>query len=429
MIVSTQAPRLNLDVNLFTQLLIYRGGRLALVRDGGRLKASLSGFEELCREVEALSDFADHEAIFLQVAPSSGKLMAAFVHKTCRGPAAGGTRAWSYPNLESFFRDGLRLSRGMTQKNALAQLWWGGGKGLVHDIGRLSLFHRGRLFRQYGRFVSNLQGYYFTAKDVGIHPEDIAEMYRTTRFITCIPPEYGGSGDPSRMTSIGVFRGIEAVREHLDSPPWESLTFVLQGLGEVGFHLLRQLVETGAKVKAFDIKDERCLKVSREFPGVEVSCSGAETVLEEACDILVPCALGGILNEKSIPRLRTKAICGAANNQLADPERDGQALVRRNILYAPDFLVNRMGIVGCADEPTGWLSDDPAILRHLGKEWSGGVYALTGEVLAKAKKADVSPHFIAVQIADELAEDTNPMFGHRGPLQAQQVFQRWKNVR
>ncbi len=425
MTLTTLSPKLSLDVNQFTQLLIYRGGRLALISDGDRLKASLSGFEDLCEEVQALSDFSEHEAIFFQVAPSSGRLMAAFLHRTCRGPGAGGTRSWRYPNLESFFRDGLRLSKGMTQKNALAHLWWGGGKGLIHDSGKLDLFQRGRLFRQFGRFVSALQGYYFTAKDVGIHPEDIAEMYRTTRFITCIPPEYGGSGDPSRMTAQGVFRGIEATREQLGAPDWRELSFTVQGLGEVGSHLVSLLHETGATIRAFDIKEERVLKTARMYPNLEVACRGDEDVLFEPCDILVPCALGGVLNSRTIPKLQTKAVCGAANNQLKDPASDGARLVERGILYAPDFLVNRMGIVGCADEPMGWLDDDPQVLAHLTHEWEGGVYALTRKVLIEAKERKLSSHLVAEELADRMSLEHHPLFGHRGLLQARQIFERW----
>lgn len=414
-----------LTVEQFTRALQSRGGRLALINEGGLVRASLSGFETLSTELMAHADFADHEAIFLEVSPSTDRLMAAFVHRTLRGPAAGGTRAWNYPSMESFLRDGLRLSRGMTHKNASAHLWWGGGKGLVHGIDALSPTDRGRLFREYGRFISTLRGCYFTAKDVGTTSNDVAEIYRTTRFVTCIPPEYGGSGNPSGATAEGVLRGIEAVAEMMGHATLQGLTVAVQGLGEVGSRLVWMLLQSGAKVKAFDPDQKRCQDVARLSPHVKVECRGDDGVLAVECDILAPCALGGILNDSTIPTIKAKAVCGAANNQLAVPDRDGLALKKRGILYAPDFIVNRMGIVGCADEPFGFLEDDPDILRHLDKTWEGGVFLTTKRVLSEAAAHDSTPNFEAVKLAEELSMQPHPMRGHRAYQQACQVARDW----
>jgi glutamate dehydrogenase/leucine dehydrogenase len=413
-----------LTVEQFTRALASRGGRIALVCTDGEVRASLTGFEMLSTELQRHQDFAEHEAVFLQVSPSTERLMGAFVHRTMRGPAAGGTRSWSYESMESFLRDGLRLSRGMTHKNASAHLWWGGGKGLVHGAADLSPAQRGRLFREYGRFVSSLRGCYFTAKDVGTSSDDVAEIYRTTRFVTCIPPEYGGSGNPSGTTAEGVLRGMEAVCEVMGCR-LEDLVVGVQGLGEVGSRLTVMLLQCGARVKACDPNPGRCSDVARLSPRVEVECRKDDAVLAADVDLLAPCALGGILNERTIPTIRAKAVCGAANNQLASPDRDGLALKRRGILYAPDFIVNRMGIVGCADEPFGWLENDADILRHLDKSWSGGVFGTTKRILLDAAEHDSTPHFEAVKLAEELSLELHPMRGHKAFQQACQVARAW----
>ena len=415
-----------LSVEQFTRALASRGGRIAVINKNGELRASLSGFEMLSTELMWHADFADHEAIFFQVSPSSGRLMGAFVHRTIRGPAAGGTRCWSYDSMESFLRDGLRLSRGMTHKNASANLWWGGGKGLLHGADTLTPELRALLFREYGRFVSSLRGCYFTAKDVGTSSDDVAEIYRTTRFVTCIPPEYGGSGNPSGTTAEGVLRGIEAVTEVLGRN-LPDMVIGVQGLGEVGSRLTVMLLQAGARVKAFDPDAKRCQDVARLSSRVQVECRSDEGVLATKMDLFAPCALGGILTEQTIPTLKAKAVCGAANNQLASPDRDGLALKRRGILYAPDFIVNRMGIVGCADEPFGWVENDPEILRHLDKDWPGGVFQMTKQVLADATTHNSTPHFEAVKLAEAMSLEPHPLRGHRAFLQANQVWRDWSN--
>lgn len=415
----------HLSVEQFTRALASRGGRLALIWADGQLRPSLTGFETLSTELFHHVDFAEHEAIFLQVSPTTQRLMGAFVHRTRRGPAAGGTRSWSYPTMESFLRDGLRLSRGMTHKNASANLWWGGGKGVIHGADSLAPAERALLFREYGRFVSTLRGCYFTAKDVGTSSADVAEIFRTTRFVTCIPPEYGGSGNPSGATATGVLRGIEAVCEAMQRPHLQDLVVCVQGLGEVGSRLVKSLLEAGAIVKAFDPDPKRCQNVARLSPKITVECRKDDSVLATEADLLAPCALGGVLHESTIPTLRVRAICGAANNQLASPDRDGLALKRRGILYAPDFIVNRMGIVGCADEPFGSVDGDPLILRHLDRHWEGGVYQMTLRLLRQAEAHQSTPHFEAVKLAEEMSLELHPLYGHRAYNQATQVWQEW----
>ncbi len=420
---------LALPIEDFGSLLADYGGRVAFLNRNNTLVASIPGLEPICRALEKHRDFVDHEAFFLAVSSSTQRLMGAFIHRTARGPAAGGTRSWTYSDLESFLRDGLRLSRGMTHKNATSSLWWGGGKGVIHDVASLDPASRGRLFREYGRFISDLRGCYFAAKDVGTTSDDVAEVFKTTRFVTCIPVEYGGSGSPSKATAAGVLAGIEAIVDLLGILSLQGLTVVVQGLGDVGSHLVKMLLERDVRIRAFDPNPQRCADVARLSENVDVSCRGDEDTLFTHGDLLAPCALGGILNERTVPRLRVRGICGAANNQLEVSPRDGEALVGRGILYAPDFIVNRMGIVNCANESLGWLDDDPAIQRHLDKEWDGSVYQMTKKILAEAADKGTTPEAEAVNLAETMSMIVHPINGHRAFLQAEEVTQAWSASR
>lgn len=420
---------LALPVEEFASLLADFGGRVAFLNRNNNLVASLPGCEPICHALERHRDFAEHEAFFLAVSPSTQRLMGAFLHRTDRGPGAGGTRSWTYSNLESFLRDGLRLSRGMTHKNATSSLWWGGGKGVIHDVSSLDPASRSRLFREYGRFISDLRGCYYAAKDVGTTSDDVAEVYKTTRFVTCIPVEYGGSGSPSKATAAGVLSGIEAVVDLLGKPGLQGLDVVIQGLGDVGSHLVEMLLKRDVRITAFDPNPKRCADVARLSENVQVSCRGDEDTLFTQCDILAPCALGGILNEQTIPHLRAAGVCGAANNQLEVPSRDGNALMRRGILYAPDFIVNRMGIVGCANESSGWLDNDPDIQRHLDKEWDGSIYQMTKKILMEAANKKTTPEAEAVKLAETMSKIAHPINGHRAFLQAEEVTQSWTDFR
>ncbi len=395
---------------------------LAWDEEAGTVRASHDVLAPLARLLaEDTRDFDRHEGVFAQVAPETGTLQGAFVHRTCRGQAAGGVRFWRYDTVEDWLRDGLRLARGMTQKNALAGLWWGGGKGVMvretaPDLADPAV--RRKVYEEYGEFMTSLRGCYVTAEDVGTSVEDMAAVFSRTRFTTCIPPELGGSGNPSVPTARGVLRGMEAALHHLGMGTLEGKSVALQGLGHVGAPLADFLVKKGvARIVGADIDPGLVRAANERHPGVmeaRVVERGDMSILHEEVDIVAPCATGGILNPGTIPGIRARIVCGAANNQLEDMDRDDLLLLERGVLYMPDFLVNRMGIVNCADEQYGYVTDDPAIERHLGDEWESGIYRLALAVLAEAEENRVPPARVARKLADRRSLETHPVWGHRG---------------
>lgn len=409
----------------FCELLARQGiRRFFLVWDetAGRVQASHPALEPLARLLEDdRRDFDRHEGVFVQVAPRTGVLQGAFVHRTCRGQGAGGVRYWRYDTMEDYLRDGLRLARGMTHKNALAGLWWGGGKGVIaRGTGRGSAdpaIRRG-IYEEYGDFITSLQGCYVTAEDVGTSVEDMAAIYTRTRFTTCIPPALGGSGNPSVPTARGVVRGMEAALRHLGRGTLAGKTVAIQGLGHVGEPLVGFLAEKGVRrIVGSDIDPGR-RELAARFPGLELEVRiverGDNSILGEPADVVAPCATGGILSPSTIPAIQAPIVCGAANNQLEDPERDDTLLQERGILYLPDFLVNRMGIVNCADEQYGSLEDDPHIESHLGDTWDNSVFNLSLKVLEEAGRSGRTPARVALDLAEERSRDLHPIWGHRG---------------
>jgi glutamate dehydrogenase/leucine dehydrogenase len=416
---------LSLDTQRFCEFLTQQGiRRFFLVWDAAerRLRASHPALSPLARAVESdQRDFDEHEGVFMQVAPETGVLQGAFVHRTCRGQAAGGVRFWTYDTVEDYLRDGLRLGRGMGHKNALAGLWWGGGKGVMaRGTGRAEdPSARRRVYEEYGQFMSSLRGCYVTAEDVGTCVDDMAAIASRTRFTTCAPQALGGSGNPSVPTALGVVRGMEAALAHLGMGAIQGKTVAMMGTGNVGEPMIGFLRERGVKrIVATDIDGARLERIRAKFSGMDLVLRQVDrsdrSVLAEEVDIVAPCATGAILGPETIPAIRAKIVCGAANNQLEDPNRDDRALAERGVLYMPDFLVNRMGIVNCADEQYGYVDEDPLFQRHLGTEWDNGIYNLSLCILADAKRTGKTPARIAVELADERAREKHPIWGHRG---------------
>jgi glutamate dehydrogenase/leucine dehydrogenase len=367
-------------------------------------------------------DFSGHEGLFFQVTDRYDTLQGAFVHRTCRGQAAGGVRYWTYGSVEDFLRDGLRLARGMTHKNALAGLWWGGGKGVMArrpDIDHDNPEVRKYLYGEYGRFISSLRGCYVTAEDVGTKVADIANVYSRTRFTTCIPEEWGGSGNPSIPTARGIVCAMEAALEFLKMGELEGKTIAIQGMGNVGGPLIRFLFERGArKIIACDLDARIADSLRAASAGLDleirtVSC-GDDSIFREECDIFSPNATGAVLNPRTIPLLKTKIVCGAANNQLEDPSRDDAALFDRGIIYVPDFLANRMGIVNAANEQYGYINDDPLFERHMSRDWEYSIFQTTLRVLRESRETGEPTGRIAVRQAERLSLEPHPVFGHRG---------------
>jgi glutamate dehydrogenase/leucine dehydrogenase len=312
----------------------------------------------------------------------------------------------------------------MTQKNALAGLWWGGGKGVIARNPAVDADDpeiRSYIYGEYGLFISSLRGCYVTAEDVGTSVADIASVFSRTRFTTCIPENWGGSGNPSVPTARGVVSGMEAALDFLGMGNLSGKTVAIQGTGNVGRPLIRFLFEKGVrKITACDINPQLAEAVLREFAGrsIEirtVSCAD-DSIFGEECDIFSPNATGAILNPRTIPLLRAKIVCGAANNQLEDAARDDPLLFNRGIVYVPDFLTNRMGIVNAANEQYGYVKNDPLFERHLSRDWEHSIFQTTLRVLCESKDTGEPTARIAMRLADKLSLEEHPIFGHRGRL-------------
>lgn len=391
-------------------------------RDSGRLVPSEPALEPLARALEEdQRDFDQHDAIFLEIGGEARALQGAFLHRTLRGQGQGGLRNWRYESVGSFLSDGLRLSRGMGRKSALAGLWWGGGKGvLARPQGPFGTDHalRSALYRDYGRFVSSLRGAYVTAEDVGTSAEDMAEVYRATRFATCVPVEVGGSGNPSGATAHGVVCAMEGALDFRGMGELRGKTVAMQGLGHVGSAMLELLLQRGvARVVASDVDAARLEAVRSRFASAPLTLRlarpGDSSILAEPCDVLAPNALGGVLRPETIARIEAPLVCGAANNQLLDDRRDDALLAERGITFVPDFVANRMGIVQCANEQYGSLPGDPALERHFGRDWDGSVFHTTRRVLELARERSLTPTQAANLLADDLSTQPHPLWGHR----------------
>jgi len=284
------------------------------------------------------NDFDDHETVLFFRDPETGLKAIIAIHDTTLGPALGGTRMWNYANEDEALTDVLRLSRGMTYKSALAGLNLGGGKSVI--IGNSRTDKSEALFEAFGRAVDRLNGSYIAAEDVGTSVPDLESARRTTPHIAGISE--GGAGDPSPATAWGVYNGVlAAARYRLNVETLSGLTVAVQGLGNVGYGLCQHLSEAGAKLIVTDIYDKSVEKAVQELGATAVT---PDQILSQDVDILAPCALGAVLNDITIPDLKTNVIAGAANNQLAE-ERHGQVLMDRNILYAPDYAINAGGII------------------------------------------------------------------------------------
>jgi leucine dehydrogenase len=287
-----------------------------------------------------------HEEIVMCSDPSVGYKGILAVHSTKLGPALGGTRFWEYATDEEAITDALRLSRGMTYKNAVAGLYLGGGKSII--IGDNKTKNREKIFRAHGRFVETLGGRYITAEDVGTSTKDMSYVQMETKHVAGLA---GKSGDPSPVTAHGVFRAVQAsANRKWGSDSLEGKTVAIQGCGSVGSYLAKELHEAGAKLIVSDIDAAKTEKVSKAT-GAKVVKGNA--IFTAVADIFSPCALGGIINDKTIPMLKVEIVAGGANNQLLE-ERHGDELQRRGILYAPDYVANAGGVINVYGEVAGW---------------------------------------------------------------------------
>ncbi|MCG0275574.1 MAG: leucine dehydrogenase [Thermosediminibacteraceae bacterium] len=286
-----------------------------------------------------------HEEVVFCNDPESGLKAIIAIHNTNLGPALGGCRMWNYASEEDAIRDVLRLSKGMTYKNAMMNLPLGGGKSVI--IGDPRKDKSEKLFRAFGRFVNSLGGKYITAEDVGTSPEDMKHVVKETSYVAGLD---GKSGDPSPITAYGVFLGMKACCEWVyGSDDLKGKTVALQGLGHVGMELVRLLTEAGAKLVVTDIYDDRVNEAKEKYG---VQAVEPENIYDVPCDIFAPCALGAIINENTVNRLKCKIVAGCANNQLKDLSF-AEKLAERGILYAPDYVINGGGVINVSLEVSG----------------------------------------------------------------------------
>ncbi|HUR91416.1 MAG TPA: Glu/Leu/Phe/Val dehydrogenase [Gemmatimonadaceae bacterium] len=287
-----------------------------------------------------------HELVAIHTDKASGYCGIIAVHDTRLGPALGGTRFWNYDSETEAITDALRLARGMTYKSAVAGLNLGGGKSVI--LGDNKTTDREAIFRAHGRFVDSLCGRYITAEDVGTSPSDMDYVHMETKHVAGLASK---SGDPSPVTAHGVFRAIEASAKHRwGSSDLTGRTVSLQGCGHVGQFLAKELHEAGAKLIVSDIDAEKVKQVVRETGARAVA---TDQIYAVDADIFAPCALGGIINDDTIPQLKAEIVAGGANNQLLE-ERHGDALEARGILYAPDYVANAGGVINVYSELAGW---------------------------------------------------------------------------
>ncbi len=330
-----------------------------------------------------------HEEVVFGFDAVSGLKTIIAIHSTALGPALGGTRFYPYGSEDEALADVLRLSKAMTSKAAAAGLDLGGGKAVI--IGDPGEMKSERLWRAYGRIVDSLQGRYITAEDIGTDASDMEMIRHETRWVVGIPRAEGGSGDPSPATARGLMRAIGAMAEHTwGDRDISDKHFAIQGVGKVGRDLVRRLTNYGAKVTIADVFGPSVDYVVNEY-GVNVV--GPEDILEVECDVLAPCGMGGVINPTTIPKLRTKAIVGSANNQL-ESDKDADRLAEDGVVYCPDFVVNSGGLINVWEEMRGYEEDRAA--HNIDK-----IDALTKHILAEATKNDETPLVAAQRLASE----------------------------
>ncbi len=293
-----------------------------------------------------------HEQVMFMQENASGLKAIIVIHDTTLGPALGGCRMWKYDSEDDAVRDGLRLSKGMTYKSGAAGVDFGGGKTVI--FGDPTKDKNEGLFRALGRFLESMGGRYSTGTDVGTTPYDFVIASKETQFVGALPEAWGGSGDSSIITAFGTWKGIKAsakVKYGTDS--LEGLTVAVQGVGKVGGKLVGLLIDEGAKVIVADVVEKNVEMVTSQY---DVEVVSPEEIMFVDCDIFSPNALGAIINDETIEKIKCDIVAGAANNQLAEP-RHGDILFEKEIFYAPDYVINAGGLIQVADEAEGYNRD------------------------------------------------------------------------
>ncbi|MCR9266591.1 MAG: Glu/Leu/Phe/Val dehydrogenase [Alphaproteobacteria bacterium] len=339
--------------------------------------------------------FDNHEKVLFATDEVTGLKAIIGVHSTASGPACGGCRMWSYPNSEAALTDVLRLSQGMSYKNIMADLPIGGGKSVI--MKPEGAFDRQALFEAFGRAVESLNGQYTTAEDVGVSPDDMMAVRRSTEYVVGLPEGKAASGDPSPVTADGVFRGIQVCAERgLGKRDLNGVKVAIQGAsGHVGTYLAGHLAKAGADLFITDINQDGLDKLKAEYGATIV---GLDEIYDQDVDIFAPCALGAVINRDTIDRIKAKIIAGAANNQLATREM-GEEVLKRGKIYAPDYVINAGGIINVMGEIAGDF--DPAWVK--GK--LDGLEATLGEILDLSADQGRPSNLIADELARQRIEE------------------------
>jgi glutamate dehydrogenase/leucine dehydrogenase len=441
--IAATTDLLNCSIKEFTELLqnndITRG---YLIFNEKGLSGSHKVFNQLGNEVYKMKDFKKHEAIFFKWDKEMQCVFMAFVHSTVRGQSQGGTRLYvDYDNLGRTIEDGLRLSKGMTDKNAISGLSWGGGKAIICPVNKVVFNEidahnkvggkkdfintelREKLFTSYGRFIASLNGIYIAAEDMNTSPNDMWTILKVCRFVTCLPEEVGGSGIPSIWTAEGVFMSMLASIKHFENKDdLEGLNVSIQGVGTVGGPLAELCVNSGANVIICDTDEETAKKVASYSSKIRIV--GKDEIYTVEVDIFAPCAIGGILNVNTIPLLKCRYIIGAANNQLKNDE-DYKLLRDKKIVYLPDFFINRIGIINCANEQYGRLEDDlKREVRKLYDDPENGTLRL----LAESELQGKTPQEIAMAWASDWASIPNKNYPGRGQALIHQYIDKFQKM-
>ena len=330
-----------------------------------------------------------HEQIVYCHSKDAGLRAIIAIHNSVLGPALGGLRMWPYKTEAEALNDVLRLSRGMTFKNAVAGLNLGGGKAVI--IGDPSKDKSEALFRAFGRFVNSLNGRYITAEDVGIDVNDMEWVFRETEFVTGVHQVHGGSGDPSPFTAFGTLQGLMAALNHrFGNEDVGKYSYAVQGAGHVGLEFIKLLREQNAKVFVTDINKALVQRAVDEYGCTAV---GLDEIYDTDAEVYSPCALGGTVNEQTLPRLKCKIICGAANNQLAT-DAIGDEVEKRGILYAPDYAVNAGGVMNVSLEIDGYN-------RERAMRMMRTIYYNVGRIFEIAKRDGIPTYKAADRMAEE----------------------------
>lgn len=341
-----------------------------------------------------LSEMGHEQVVFCHDKATGLKAIIA-IHNTVLGPALGGTRMWDYTSENDALTDVLRLSRGMTFKASISGLNLGGGKAVI--IGDAKTIKNEALLRRFGKFVDSLKGKYITAEDVNMKTSDMEYIRMETRHVTGLPESMGGGGDPSPVTAYGVYMGMKATAKKVfGSDSLNGKRVAVQGVGQVGMHLVEHLAKEGAQIFVTDLNRDKVKRIAQEFHATGVAM---DEIYDVDCDIYAPCALGATVNDDTIGRLRCSMIAGAANNQLKDELRHGYMLLDKSITYAPDFLINAGGLINVYHEYMGHYN------RQRVLEQAGKIYDTCLSILDYAQGAKISSQEAAITLAEKRVQE------------------------